>query len=89
MEECTRAEIGVGAAIAAGNHLEKGSWALLVIPATIISRARIVISLSGMKTDGVHVIVENKIGILIRIITSPIRFVNTVIYPAANDFGAL
>jgi len=27
----TREEIGVGAAIAAGNHLEKGNWALLVI----------------------------------------------------------
>jgi len=26
----------VGAAIAAGSHLEKGIWALLVMPATII-----------------------------------------------------
>ena len=35
VEECTNAETGVGAAIAAGNHLEKGIWALLVIPAII------------------------------------------------------
>lgn len=30
VEECTRAEIGVGAAIAAGNQTENGNWALLV-----------------------------------------------------------
>lgn len=30
VEEWTRAETGVGAAIAAGNQLEKGTWALLV-----------------------------------------------------------
>ena len=33
VEECTSAETGVGAAIAAGNHAEKGTWALLVIAA--------------------------------------------------------
>lgn len=31
VEECTRAEIGVGAAIAIGNHGENGKIALLVI----------------------------------------------------------
>lgn len=31
VEECTRALTGVGAAIAEGNHEEKGIWALLVI----------------------------------------------------------
>ncbi len=30
MEECTRDEIGVGAAIASGSQAEKGIWALLV-----------------------------------------------------------
>lgn len=30
VEECTKAETGVGAAIAAGSHAEKGIWALLV-----------------------------------------------------------
>jgi len=31
VEECTKALIGVGAAIAAGNHLENGNRADLVI----------------------------------------------------------
>lgn len=35
VDECTRALTGVGAAIAAGNQLEKGICALLVIAATI------------------------------------------------------
>lgn len=39
VEECTRADTGVGAAIAAGNHLENGICALLVQPATIIISA--------------------------------------------------
>jgi len=34
VEEWTSAETGVGAAIAAGSHEEKGIWALLVIAAT-------------------------------------------------------
>ena len=36
VEECTRAETGVGAAMAAGSQAEKGICALLVIAATII-----------------------------------------------------
>jgi hypothetical protein len=35
VEEWTRAETGVGAAIAAGSQAEKGIWALLVIAAKI------------------------------------------------------
>ena len=41
MDECTNAETGVGAAIAAGSHLENGICALFVIPATIIDMAMI------------------------------------------------
>lgn len=33
VDECTNAETGVGAAIAAGSQLENGIWALLVIAA--------------------------------------------------------
>lgn len=33
VEECTSAETGVGAAMAAGSHLENGIWALFVIAA--------------------------------------------------------
>jgi len=36
VEECTKAETGVGAAMAAGNQAENGIWALLVIAASII-----------------------------------------------------
>ena len=36
VDECTSADTGVGAAIAAGNHLENGIWALLVIAAIVI-----------------------------------------------------
>lgn len=39
VEECTNAETGVGAAIAAGSHAEKGIWALFVKPAIIIAIA--------------------------------------------------
>lgn len=35
VDECTSADTGVGAAIAAGSQAEKGIWALLVIPAII------------------------------------------------------
>lgn len=39
VDEWTRADTGVGAAIAAGSHLENGICALLVHPATIIISA--------------------------------------------------
>ena len=39
VEEWTRAETGVGAAMAAGSHAEKGIWALLVIAARTTSNA--------------------------------------------------
>jgi len=35
VEECTKADTGVGAAIAAGSQALKGTWALFVIAATI------------------------------------------------------
>ena len=37
VEEWTRADTGVGAAMAAGSHLENGICALFVIAASIIS----------------------------------------------------
>jgi hypothetical protein len=33
VEECTKAETGIRAAMSAGNHEEKGIWALLVTAA--------------------------------------------------------
>jgi UDP-N-acetylmuramyl pentapeptide phosphotransferase/UDP-N-acetylglucosamine-1-phosphate transferase len=41
VEECTREETGVGAAIAAGSHLLKGNWALLVIAVLMTIRPNI------------------------------------------------
>lgn len=38
VDECTKADTGVGAAIAAGNHLEKGICALLVKAAKISNK---------------------------------------------------
>jgi hypothetical protein len=38
VEECTKAETGVGAAIAAGSQLENGICALLVIAAKVINK---------------------------------------------------
>jgi len=38
VEECTSADTGVGAAMAAGNQAENGIWALFVIAATIITQ---------------------------------------------------
>lgn len=40
VEEWTRADTGVGAAIAAGNHLEKGICALLVRAAREMAKRR-------------------------------------------------
>lgn len=87
VEEWTRAETGVGAAIAAGSQLENGSWALFVMAARRIRIVkiwwwgeweRLIISQSpwfSMK------------AIVIRIIASPIRLERAVNIPPAKDFG--
>lgn len=49
VEECTKAEIGVGAAIAKGNHGEKGKIALFVMK--VIPRRKIMF---------VEIIIEEK-----------------------------
>jgi hypothetical protein len=77
----------VGAAIAAGSHLEKGICALLVQPATMIAITCIAI----IGVCHICVIVQwpwfRVIAIAIRIITSPIRFIRAVTIPAPRDFG--
>lgn len=88
VEECTSADTGVGAAIAAGSQLENGICALFVIAATVIASICIVDRLSICHMCRifqcawliVHPI-DNKS------ITSPIRFVIAVIKPAASDLG--
>lgn len=74
----------MGAAIAAGSHEEKGTWALLVIAANIRSIATDV----GSKRLIVRAFhwLENKIRPMeSKIRTSPIRLVKAVIIPAARD----
>lgn len=86
VEEWTRADTGVGAAIAAGSHLENGIWALLVIPATII--AKIIAELKGVsqKNNIFQCPWVKAQAILSKIITSPTRLAKIVSIPAAKDF---
>lgn len=79
MEEWTNAEIGVGAAIAAGSHEEKGNWALLEIAAIIRSIITILGYLSFIiKFQFIFIII---IPIVSKIAMSPNRFEKIVINP--------
>lgn len=86
VDECTSADTGVGAAIAAGSHLENGICALFVIAAkVIIAIWRILFIFSVLiwiifqwPWDRVHPIDR-------RMATSPIRFVIAVTSPALSD----
>lgn len=87
MEEWTKEETGVGAAIAAGNQAEKGTWALLVIAASAISTT-ILPPKPGMAgchknlvPSSLNMAMANKIS------TSPIRLVRAVIRPAPYAFA--
>lgn len=86
VEECTNADTGVGAAMAAGSHADRGICALLVILAITKSVRAMVASL-------VHVllsVLKLNIPMLIqmamvrRIATSPSRFVRAVNILALN-----
>lgn len=86
MDEWTRADTGVGAAMAAGSQLENGICALLVMAATIMAITWY------FNVEVSHILVINQCpwfsvhAIARRSITSPIRFVNAVIIPAPSDF---
>lgn len=54
MEECTRAETGVGAAMAAGSQVENGICALLVVAASTIRKAVKTVSGEVHKLKGFH-----------------------------------
>jgi hypothetical protein len=87
VEEWTKAETGVGASIAAGSQLEKGIWALFVIPAIV----REIIIIGDKSFIHTLVIIQfpfcKSQAILTRIKTSPIRLVRAVYIPAAKDLG--
>lgn len=83
VDEWTKAEIGVGAAIAAGNHAENGNWALLEI-AAIIKRIKVIFVNSSFVVK-FQFIVDVSIAILNKIAISPTRFLRMVIEPEAAD----
>lgn len=83
VDECTKEETGVGAAIASGNHLTQGNKALFVIAASNTNHTKI----SNTSFDSVkYSIFSNpapRSAIVITKITkntSPTRLVTTVIY---------
>jgi L-cysteine desulfidase len=81
VEECTRAEIGVGAAIAIGNQGENGNKALLVIK--VIKRSALIRpSLFTKHEKLVRVgMYEKYIAIVTKKKQSPIRFIKRVNNP--------
>jgi hypothetical protein len=83
VEECTKAEIGVGAAIAAGSQAENGYWALLEIAAII--KKIIIINGKCWFMFRFQFIFIVKIPILKSIAMSPRRFDKIVIVPEAAD----
>lgn len=88
VEEWTNAETGVGAAIAAGNHLEKGIWALLVIAATIIAAAVYLLERkNSLKVITFQWAWFKVIAIATNNSASPRRLVRAVIIPALNALG--
>lgn len=83
VDECTRAEIGVGAAIAIGNQAENGNWALFEHAAVIskinVNKENSLFIFKFQFNDIIIILIDNKI------IISPIRFLNNVMVPEAAD----
>lgn len=82
VDECTKEETGVGAAIAAGNQEEKGTWALFVIKAIITKKNKkkkpILASKISRSQKILKKTIENKKK------TSPNRFTRKVSIPALD-----
>jgi hypothetical protein len=87
VEEWTREDTGVGAAIAAGSHLEKGIWALFVNAAMTIKTAPRGPSIPAPNPQAqVERLPAPNIIVSLNIIkTSPTRLVNMVISPAFSE----
>lgn len=86
VDECTNAEIGVGAAIAIGNQAENGNWALFEVLAIIrsikVSNLNSIFILKFQLEDNVISPIDKRIKM------SPIRFLRSVMVPdeAAEKF---
>lgn len=81
VDECTKAEIGVGAAMAMGNQAEKGYWALFEKLAVTNSNSVIMLYLLFIWKFQFLFIIIILIDRIIKI--SPIRFLINVIDPDA------
>lgn len=86
VEECTNADTGVGAAMAAGSHAERGICALLVILAITRSVRAMVASLVQvlLSTLKLNIPILIQMAMVRRIATSPSRFVRAVNILALN-----
>lgn len=83
VDEWTKEDTGVGAAIAAGNQAENGIWALLVIAAKIIKLLVAVPIGPSLANSSLERLPNWEVtAIMIRIATSPTRFVTAVSMPA-------
>jgi len=80
VEECTKADTGVGAAIAAGSQIEKGICALLVNAAHINNIGARLPPMWKDQEPLLNITPTNN-----KIITSPKRFINTVTIPELKD----
>lgn len=87
VDECTNADTGVGAAIAAGSHLENGICALLVIAASRIPNHCIINILLFIVVlyRIVHCPILSVAEIAKSKNTSPSRLIIIVSIPALND----
>lgn len=81
VDECTKAEIGVGAAMAIGNHAENGYWALFENLAVVNNNKEIKLKLLFILKFQFLFINIILIDIIIKI--SPMRFLIKVIEPDA------
>jgi len=86
VEECTSADTGVGAAMAAGSHADRGICALLVIlaitrrvRATVASLVQVL-----LRTLKLNIPLLIQMAIVRRMATSPSRFVRAVSILALN-----
>lgn len=86
VEECTNADTGVGAAMAAGSHADRGICALLVILAITKSVRAMVASLVHVLLSALKLNIPMLIQMAMvrRIATSPSRFVRAVNILALN-----
>jgi len=82
VDECTNAEIGVGAAMAIGSHAENGNCALFE-HAAINNIIRIINVMSSFIENVILFFIIINMLIDNKIIISPIRFLSNVIEPEA------